>query len=200
MRESRRADRRTQIEAAAYEMLLEKGFASASMLEIAKRARASNETLYRWYGDKLGLFSSMVERNAAAGLERLKAPAAEGQALQDHLTVFGTALLTGILSDAAVALHRAAAADPSGELGATLSQHGRERIVPILQDLLAVQGGEGDFDGVEDAVETYLSLLVGDLQSRRVIGRLAEPDEAFCAARASKAARRFVALCSSAPA
>ncbi|WP_237352646.1 TetR family transcriptional regulator [Rhizobium leguminosarum] len=36
------------------------------MLDIAKAAKASNETLYRWYGDKNGLFQTMVESNARA--------------------------------------------------------------------------------------------------------------------------------------
>ncbi|MEQ8740678.1 MAG: helix-turn-helix domain-containing protein, partial [Hoeflea sp.] len=63
MREETRAARQAQIEQAAYEVLEEKGYAATSMLAIAKRARASNETLYNWYGDKTGLFRALVVRN-----------------------------------------------------------------------------------------------------------------------------------------
>lgn len=57
--------RKDQIERAAYEVLKEKGYAGASMLSIARKARASNETVYNWYGDKAGLFKALVQRNAA---------------------------------------------------------------------------------------------------------------------------------------
>lgn len=33
--------------------------------DTARQARASNETLYSWYGDKQGLFKALVTRNAA---------------------------------------------------------------------------------------------------------------------------------------
>ncbi len=45
-------------------MLDAKGYAGASMLAIARQAKASNETLYNWYGDKNGLFRALVVRNA----------------------------------------------------------------------------------------------------------------------------------------
>ena len=52
-----------RIEQAAYELIDEFGYDGISMLKIAKRAKASNETLYKWYGDKKGLFSALVETN-----------------------------------------------------------------------------------------------------------------------------------------
>ena len=162
--------------------------------EFAKRAKASNETLYRWYGDKLGLFASMVAGNAAAGMEKLAQPLEQEQPLIDRLTEFGAALLTGVLSERAILLNRVAVADPSGDLGRTLGEHGRERVVPILQVLFEAEELCLAFGTVDEAVETYLSFLVGDMQSRRLIGRMAEPDPKFCRDRASKAARYFLTL------
>jgi AcrR family transcriptional regulator len=79
MREENRNERRDAIEAAAYELLATKGYLGTSMLAVARKAKASNETLYRWYGDKQGLFRSMVERNAEAVRRSLEAAlAAEG--------------------------------------------------------------------------------------------------------------------------
>ncbi len=196
MKEDRKAARRMQIEAAAYEVLAERGFVGASMLEIAKRAKASNETLYRWYGDKLGLFASMVTGNAAAGMEKLAQPLEQEQPLVDRLTDFGTALLIGVLSERAILLNRIAAADPSGDLGRTLAEHGRERVVPMLHALFEAEELGQAFGTVDEAVETYLSFLVGDMQSRRFIGRMAEPDPEFCRVRASKSARYFLTLAS----
>ena len=55
MKSETRTERQKQIESAAYLVLEKKGFSGASMLAIAKQAKASNETLYRWYKDKNGL-------------------------------------------------------------------------------------------------------------------------------------------------
>ncbi len=194
MKEDRRAVRRAQIEAAAYEVLAERGFAGASMLEIAKRAKASNETLYRWYGNKLGLFASIVTGNAAAGLEKLAQPLEQEQPLSRRLTDFGTVLLIGILSERAILLNRVAIVDPNGDLGRILAEHGRERVLPLLSDLFEGKNFDQSFGTIDEAVETYLSLLIGDMQSRRIIGRMAEPSPEFCRDRASKAARYFLTL------
>ena len=191
MKESRRAERRKEIEAAAYALLMERGYAGTSMLEIAKRARASNETLYRWYGDKPGLFAAMIRANAEAGLNALSDMLDTDAALDQRLHSFGTALLMGVLSDRAIALNRAAAADPSGELGAALARHGRGTVMPVLAKRLARLNG---FDSAADAAETFIALLIGDLQIRRVIGQLEAPDGAFCAKRANRAAKHFLTL------
>jgi AcrR family transcriptional regulator len=66
MRQEARAKREAEIHAAAARLVAERGYGATSMLTIAKAARASNETLYRWYGDKLGLFKSMVVANTGA--------------------------------------------------------------------------------------------------------------------------------------
>nr|MEC9418796.1 TetR family transcriptional regulator [Pseudomonadota bacterium] len=54
MRAEARERRKAAIEAAAIELLLDQGYDNLSMLAVAKKAKASNETLYRWYGDKTG--------------------------------------------------------------------------------------------------------------------------------------------------
>ena len=56
MARSKRDIREEEIEAAAYRLLEERGFAGTGMQAIAQAAHASNETLYRWYGDKTGLY------------------------------------------------------------------------------------------------------------------------------------------------
>lgn len=192
MLDTKKEDRRAAIETAAYALLLERGYAGTSMLQIAKRAKASNETLYKWYGDKLGLFAAMVERNAAAGMEHLALPLGADQSFADKLTGFGTALLMGILSDRAVALNRVAAADTSGALGATLAKHGRAAVVPLLDavwdDMPLPAPLPPHLTTARQITETYLALLIADLQARRIIGQMAAPNRDFCATRARQAA------------
>lgn len=165
--------RREQIEDAALSLLEEKGYAQTSILMIAKRAKASNETLYNWYGDKLSLFRSLVARNAEGLRGTLEDALGHGSDPMDTLARIGPLLITLLTGDRAVALNRAAAADDTGELGAALSEAGRETILPMIGTLLdhARNGGALGFNDTATAAELYMNLLIGDLQIRRVIGR-----------------------------
>lgn len=179
MRESSQIERRRSIEEAAYELIDEKGYDNISMLAIAKRAKASNETLYRWYGDKKGLFQAMVIRNAdevyASLLEDLDRQRDPMQILED----ISLKLLRLLTSDRAIALNRAAAADASGELGIALSKVGRERVLPLISKVLGQIKDQGTFSdlSLDEVTRLYMSLLIGDLQIRRAIGVMPAPNE-----------------------
>lgn len=193
MREEKRSLRQQQIEAAAYEVLEAKGYGGTSMLGIAKRARASNETLYRWYGDKQGLFQALVTRNAEEVRGHLETELETDHDALSILQTLGPKLLKLLTGERAVALNRAAAADSSGELGETLSKAGREAVFPLLEQVLLRARNEGQlaFDHSGEAVGLYLDLLIGDQQIRRVIGRLPSPTETFCQERSRRAVRHL---------
>ena len=71
----------------------EKGYVGASMLAVAKKAKASNETLYNWYGDKRGLFQALVLRNAEDVKTYLEAELATDHDAQTILAALGPKLL-----------------------------------------------------------------------------------------------------------
>lgn len=182
MRNENRLKRHQDITAAAYVLLASHGYGGTTMLRIAKAARASNETLYRWYGDKDGLFRQMVEDNAAE-TRRLLTEALGGVA-EPLLTLDQVApvLLRMLLGDRAILLNRAAAADPSGALGAAIAARGRGAIKPLLAHVMARLCDGRDFSA-QQAVDWFLALLVGDLQIRRVIGEMPAPEDAEIAQR-----------------
>jgi AcrR family transcriptional regulator len=196
MRKEKRSLRQQQIEDAAYEVLEIKGYGGTSMLGIAKQARASNETLYNWYGDKQGLFQALVMRNAEQVKEYLETELETDHDAISILATLGPKLIELLTGDRAVALNRAAAADSSGELGATLSKAGREAVFPLLEQVLLRARAEGalTFEHSAEAVALYLDLLIGDQQIRRVIGRLPKPTEAFCKQRSDRAVGLFCQL------
>ena len=189
MRESAQIERRRSIEEAAYALIDEKGYDNISMLAIAKRAKASNETLYRWYGDKKGLFQAMVIRNAdevyASLVEDLDRQRDPMQILED----ISLKLLRLLTSDRAIALNRAAAADASGELGIALSKVGRERVLPLISKVLGQIKDQGTFSdlSLDEVTRLYMSLLIGDLQIRRAIGVMPAPNEAELKTKTRKA-------------
>ena len=196
MRQENKSLRQTQIETAAYALLEQKGYAGTSMQAIARKARASNETLYNWYGDKNGLFKALVARNAAEVKALLEEELITGQDPIATLGRLGPKLLTLLLGDRAIALNRAAAADPSGELGAAISMAGRESVLPLIVAVLerAKSDKKLIFDQADEAAGLYMNLLVGDLQIRRVIGRVPAPDPAFCNTRSGLALSRLSRL------
>lgn len=179
MRQDNRQIREQQITAAAYEVLEEKGYAGTSMLAIARRARASNETLYNWYGDKSGLFKTLVINNAAFIRAELEQHLTHPHDPIATLRRIGPILLDLLLGDRAIALNRAAAADPTGELGTLISRNGREVIAPMIGQLLEHARDDGlmDFQDTDKALDLYLRLLVGDQQIRRVIGQASKPKQ-----------------------
>lgn len=190
----RKDARRQAIEDAAYEVLLEDGYKAASVLAIAKRAKASNETLYRWYGNKQGLFAALVERNAEAARVFLDKALAEGRSPLAVLEALGPVLLSLVTSERAVALNRAAAGDvhDTGTLGRALADGGREALVPRIATLLAraSQAGELSVGDADEAADVYISLLLGDVQIRRATGAL----DGLCATEVEKRAARALKL------
>lgn len=191
------AAREARIEAAAYAVLAERGYAGASMLTIARRARASNETLYRWYGDKTGLFAALVRRNAADSADRLRAALDLGGSPLQALGAVAPVLLGMVLGVRAVALNRAAASDPTGALGRIIAEGGRARVVPLLAGLIARAEAAGELPPGDpgERADLLVTLLIGDRQIRRVIGSLPEPAPAEIAAQSAAALRHFVLLC-----
>ena len=189
------SERRRAIETAAYGLLAEKGYVGMTISALARRARASNETLYNWYGDKAGLVAALISANAETTTRELEAALAnDGPALAclEHL---GPTLLTLLTGDRAVALNRAAAADGTGALGQMLAELGRGTVGPLITATIARAVDEGALhDAPEDLFGLYMSLLVGDLQIRRCIGVMPMPSGSEVQNRAATAWTQFIRL------
>src|SRR5215212_10868178 len=89
----------------ALSVLTERGYKSASMREIAGRARASKETLYAWFGDKRGLFEELVRWQGEC-IDAALAPGLEGEAadVSEVLRDFAVELQRLLLSELSVVI------------------------------------------------------------------------------------------------
>lgn len=196
MRDEKRAARMREIETEAYALFSAAGFEATSMLAVAKRAKASNETLYRWYGDKHGLFESMVQANADHVQRRLTEALEADDTPMQTLAAVAEALLAMLLSERAIVLNRAAASDPTGALGKLLTQAGREAVLPLVQKVLRDAVAAGALGKPEeDLGALFVKLLVGDQQIRRVIGALGVPSSEEVAAQTERALAQLQVLC-----
>ena len=192
-------ERREEILGVALSVLAERGYRGASTREIARRAHASKETLYAWFGDKHGLFEELVRWQAeciGAAVEPRLEPGAEEPS--EVLRAFAVELQRLLLGDRAVVINRAAISeapsDPS--FAKVLSAQGRGSIVPKLVRYLEGERDRGrlDFEQAETAVDVLIGLVIGDQQVRRLLGVLPMPEPEQIEARAERAVESFLAL------
>jgi AcrR family transcriptional regulator len=186
------AAHRSRVLAAARECLVEQGYERTTMLAIARRSGSSKETLYRWFGDKAGLFRALIEDEGARTVAGLRGSLTGDGDPADVLTEFGVRLLTLLTGDWSLTANRAAMSSP--ELAGFVLAHGRHAVGPEVERYLAGLHAEGSLV-VSDAREAFTELyglVVRDTQirallgerrlSRRAIRRQAEDGvRAFCA-------------------
>ncbi|MEP3347681.1 MAG: TetR/AcrR family transcriptional regulator [Litoreibacter sp.] len=175
----------------------QRGYEGASMLNIAKAAKASNETMYRWYGDKQRLFLEIVKSTASETDMVLDKALQESNPPEDILREVGRLLLGLLMGERSVSLNRAAASDGSGTLGAAIARGGRERVFPKIVSLMGRlrENGQINPPSDEQAAQWFLYLLVGDLQTRRIIGTLPQPTRKIVYAHVDAALLAFYQLC-----
>lgn len=198
MKESDRAERRDVILNAATSILREKGYRDTTMLDVARRVSASKETLYAWFGNKSGLFQAVIRRNANTVRTVLEAHLDGDAPLEEALADVGRALADLLLGDGAVAINRAAISEARTEpvLARILVETGREATLPFFVRYLerCRERGLLDFDDPWEAAETFLGLLLGDAQVRRLLGVADTPDAGEIDARARQATAGFLQL------
>jgi AcrR family transcriptional regulator len=192
-------ERREEILKVALSVLAERGFRGASMLEIARRAQASKETLYAWFGDKRGLFEELVRWQA----ERVDATLVPSLARDADnpvvvLRAFAVELQRLLLGDRAVVINRAAIAEVPSEptFAQILATKGRNNVVPRLERYLERQREQGrlDFEDAGTAVDALIGLAIGDQQVRRLLGVLPMPESEQIEARAERTVEQFLTL------
>ena len=191
--------RRRSILEAAYHVLVERGYAGASTLEIATRARVSKRELYAEFGSKSGILRALIAATAA----RMQLPLATAEihdrdGLAAALVRYGTTALGELTSPHVVAINRLAVAEAgrSSEMGGILEDTGREPNRKALIDLVAkaqASGVLGPGDPGAIAGE-FFSLLMGDLMYRLLLGVVPRPEPKEIKKRAQAATQLILAL------
>jgi AcrR family transcriptional regulator len=184
-------DRRLRIEEAAYSVLQAKGYKGTSMLAVAKKAGCSNETLYRWYGNKQTLFTSLVVANAATIKDQIEQSIQTDGDTIEELRLLGSRLLQMVTSRKAVALNRAAAGDVyhTKTLGKAIAEGGKDVVAPLIGKLIENGLQRGLLQGAtaQHIGQIYIALLIADIQIQRVIGVIPELSTQECEDRANNA-------------
>jgi len=192
-------NRRDRILDAAFGLLLERGYAHTSTLDIARRAHVSKRELYTLVGDKQTIVSTCVARRAdQLRLPLRVAPPHDQATLAATLVRFGAGALGHLSDPPVVALYRLAimgAAD-APDIARVLDTTGRATTRIALRQVLhdaQASGllGPGEPEAMASA---FFGLLWGDLHVRLLLGVAERPTSHAVQRRARAATEALLRL------
>src|SRR5947199_4043305 len=189
---------RQRIVEAAFSAFLQSGFAAASTLEIATRARVSKRELYALVGSKQEMLVACIRERA----KRLQMPADlpephDRQALARTLEAFGTQLLREVSDPTVIAVFRLAIAEAmrAPEVARALNSLGVETSRAALREVMTRARSAGLVSGDPPGMaEHFAGLLWGNLMMSLLLRVAERPTPAEIARRARDATAAFLKL------
>ncbi len=190
------AAKRAQILTGARSVFLARGFAAASMGEIAKAAGVSKGTLYVYFDSKTALFQALMEEQQRNTAERLAAFSPENHDVASVLADFGIRLLTALTAPEHISLIRTVtgAVDEFPDIGRSFFSAGPGFGAKRLTEYLRAQADEGhlDLEDPEMAAWHFLGAL-GQRTLSEAVFAVSTPSAETISSRAEAAARVFMA-------
>ena len=189
---------RERILEAAFAAFMESGYAAASTLEIARRARVSKRELYALVGNKQEMLMACISERAT----RLDVPddlpvVQDRETLARVLAAFGTKLVQEVSDPTVTAVFRLAIAEAvqAPEVARALNSTGRQTSRAVLRRIMAQAHSAGLLTGrPAELAEQFLGLLWGDLMISLLLGVAEQPSSREIGRRARDAAAAFLQL------
>lgn len=189
--------RRERILNAAFSVFMKEGYAKASTLEIASRARVSKRALYELVGTKQELLAACIsERAKRFRTADMTTPSGRDE-LARALTAFGAKLIREVSDPNVIAVFRLAIAEAvaAPEAAWALESIGREARRNALQEMMTQARLAGLVSGNSaEMAEQFFALLWGDLQISLLLRVAERPTERDSMQRAHTAAINFLKL------
>lgn len=185
---------------AALGLLLKGGERALTTAGVARAARCSKESLYKWFGDREGLLAAMITFQASKVRAGTVSQARLGaEELRAHLVAFARDLLSVLASDVSLALNRLAignAGHADSRLGLLVLARGRRAIEQRGGALLEAGRAKGllSFEDREEAFRTLYGLVVRDAHVRLLLGDTLNSRESDFETRAAVAVEQFLRL------
>jgi len=183
---------------AAFTAFRNSGYAAASTLEIATRARVSKRELYALVGNKQEMLIACISARA----RRFQVPAEfplphDRQSLAHVLTSFGMQLIREITDPTVIAVFRLAIAEAvhAPEVALALDSIGREATRAALRQIMSRAQLSGLLDGPPaELADQFGGLLWGNLLVSLLLGVAVQPNSREAASRARDATAAFLLL------
>jgi AcrR family transcriptional regulator len=191
-------DKRDRILHAAMDTFREHGFAAATTLEIATRARVSKRELYALVGNKQEMLIACI----TARVKRFEMPThmpapRDRENLAKLLALFGMQLLREVSEPTVIAVFRLAITEAvhAPEVAQALDSIGRGTSRAALRQIMARAQTSRLLDGrPAQLAEQFAGLLWCDLMVSLLLGVAERPSPREFAARAETAAAAFLQL------
>jgi AcrR family transcriptional regulator len=189
---------RERILEAAFAAFMKSGYATASTLEIATRARVSKRELYALVGNKQEMLIACISERA----KRFDVPAdlpvlRDRETLAQVLASFGTKLVGEVSDPTVIAVFRLAIGEAvqAPEVARALNSIGREASRAALRKIMArAQAFELLAGRPAELAQQFAGLLWGDLMVSLLLGVAERPNPREIAVRARDAAAAFLQL------
>lgn len=181
---------------AATEVFNEKGYQAARLSDIVKRAGGSMATLYRAFGDKVGLVHALMERsihNFGLSLEALaQSTLPPSEALQEAASV----MVDEILTPSRIACHRVVISEGmrQPELRDWFQAHGVAPMEALLSRYFRreTEAGRLCLEDPERSAHLFYMMVIGGTILRTVNGRMSHEDVCTAKENAALAVRLFL--------
>ena len=189
---------RERILDAAFAAFMKSGYAAASTLEIATRARVSKRELYALVGNKQEMLIACISERA----KRFDVPAdlpvpRDRETLAQVLASFGTKLVREVSDPTVIAVFRLAISEVTHapEVARALDSIGREAGRAALRKIMAGAQASGLLTGrPAELAQQFAGLLWRDLMVSLLLGVAERPCPREIAQRARDAAAAFLQL------
>lgn len=190
---------RERILSAAFDAFTEHGFARASTLDIATRAKVSKRELYALFGDKRQMLIACVSDRARRMRVETDRPVV--RSLHDFeitLIGFGSALLREITDPHVIAVYRLAISEAarSPEVAEVLETYGRKQAQSALREILLEGASAGLLPDTDPdrLVGEFMALLVQGSVMNLALGLGKRPSAGEAQRRAVEATGAFLKL------
>jgi AcrR family transcriptional regulator len=184
---------------AAYAVFAERGYAGATSLAIATRARVSKRSLYEQFGSKAGLVAGLIERRTAEVTGPMNRPVPSTLAgLEAALREIGAVILETLTRPSTMTIWRLVMleAGRAPELARRFDMRGRRPMAQALRVWLGAAAAAGllPADRIGPMTTAFFGVLQADVVISLLLGLRTTPDAAEIAVRAAAATEAALAL------
>lgn len=173
-------ERHEKILEAAGEVFAEQGYAGASINEIVRRSGGSLGTIYKFFGNKLGLFEAYFQKATCEVFSRFHAEDFWSDDIEASLTKFAAELQNLMLEPDAVAVYRLVLNDRSSdqaEIQRIFMQNGPQQINQFLSAYLRAQAKKQPMAIVDFDLAAYqfVEMIKGPMHFQKLFGLPIDP-------------------------
>lgn len=168
-------DRKEEVFQKTIKLLSTKDYSRVTMLDIAKEAKISKETLYKNFGSKTGLFVAIIQKNSNIIREKIDEALQIQENFAEQVLINVVYLyLNTIISNGSAVINRIAISEinQTPELASILIENGRNNVYPSMCryiDGLQKQKVISSEHEPERMVEILFGLAAGDMQIRYLL-------------------------------